>query len=98
MHLFKEIFFNFNSFEFILISILLFIDLLCIFFLYKLVFKITSKIFKSYNMLYSKKTKLNSIYFFKTQNHLSQYRVPATSRVFTKRKHDSKTNSTSNNR
>ncbi len=98
MQLFKEIFFNFNSFEFILISILLFIDLLCIFFLYKILYKITSNSLKSYNFDKIDFIKLGSVYFFKTQNYFNQYKVPAVSRVFKKIKHDTKTNNTTNNR
>lgn len=98
MQLFKEIFFNFNSIEFVLISILICINLLLIFFLYKILYKITSYVLTYYNFETIKFNKLNSVYFFKTQNYFNQYKVPAISRVFKKTKYDSKTNNTINNR
>lgn len=98
MHIFKDIYFNINSFEFVLVSVLLFISLFVLYRLYKILIKINFKIFNSKNITQLKLSKNNSMYFFKTQNNNKQYTVPASSRVFKKYKYDSKTNNSSNNR
>lgn len=99
MQLFKEIYFNFNSLEFLLISILLILAIICVYIIMCLLTRENLKSeFSLYNINNLKFQKNNSIYFFKIQSYYNQYGVPASSRVFLKTKYDSKINNTSNNR
>lgn len=99
MHIFKEIYFNINSFEFILISFLLIIVIVLIYLFSNLIVKMNISFnFKDYNVQKLINKKNNSYYFFKIQINSNQYNVPASCRVFNKLKYDSKINYTVNNR
>lgn len=98
MILYKEIYFNTNYLEFILINYQLILSLILIYILYLLVAKISFKYINIFNIDKISFKKINSIYFFKNQNPFNQYNVPANSGVFFKKKNDTKTNSTTNNR
>lgn len=96
MVLYKEIYFNINYLEFILINLQLSLSLILIYILYLLILKINFKYLNIFNINKISFKKINSIYFFKSQNYFYQYNVPANSGVFFKKKYDTKTNSTSN--
>lgn len=98
MILYKEIYFNTNYLEFILINYQLILSLILIYILYLLIAKISFKYINIFNIDKISFKKINSIYFFKNQNPFNQYNVPANSGVFFKKKNDTKTNSTTNNR
>lgn len=98
MHLYKEIYFNINYLEFILISILLFISLIVVYLLNSYLLNLKIILLNIYNIDNLTFKKLNSIYFFKIQNFFKQYNIPAVSRVFSKSINDSKINSSTNNR
>lgn len=96
MVLYKEIYFNINYLEFILINIQLALSLILIYVLYLLILKINFKYINIFNINKISFKKVNSIYFFKNQNVFNQYNIPASSGVFFKKKYDTKANSTIN--
>lgn len=96
MVLYKEIYFNINYLEFILINLQLSLSLVLVYILYTLIIKINFKHINIFNINKISFKKINSIYFFKNQNSFYQYNVPANSGVFFKKKYDTKANSTTN--
>lgn len=99
MHIFKEIYFNINSLEFILISILLIVAIVVVYNLSNFIIKWTiNSSFSNFKLNNINLKKNNSYYFFKIQFNNNQYNIPASCRVFNKLKYDSKINNTINNR
>lgn len=96
MILYKEIYFNINYLEFILINIQLSLSLVFIYILYLLILKINFKYINLFNINKIEFKKINSIYFFKNQNVFNQYNIPANSGVFFKKKYDTKADSITN--
>jgi len=98
MVVFKEIYFKINSLEFILISILIIVALLCVYLIITLFSLFINKNKRNINRKLINSTKNDSTFFLKVQNQQNQYSIPASCRVFSKKKYDTKTNSTTNNR
>jgi len=98
MHLLKEIYFHTNSIEFIIISIFLTIGILVLYFLlnFIIIYILKCNLFNNINL--KKLNKNTSITFFKIQNYTKQINTSASSRVWTKIKHDFKTNNNISNR